>query len=224
MDKNAAVPKEEKLVNFKKAIFGVNEKEVFEYIDLLNNNLSKAHIVYEEKLAEMKSANELLSCEKNNQDEKLKQLINSYQAILEERNSLKMKIDSQKNLAEELQKALNENAEMQKQIEDSKQIANENENLKKEIAEVRAVSQVMEKQQLKLENEIELLKQQNKEITAKFLEERKQSEAKAAEKSLQLAQLLEMHRYTLKQSRSTLDKFILQFDESCKTADQIDID
>ena len=85
----------ERMVDFKKTLFGIKEKDVFEYIDLLTNNLNKARTVYEEKLTEMKNANELLNCERGNQEEKLQELTRMYQALLEDRNNLKQTVDYQ---------------------------------------------------------------------------------------------------------------------------------
>lgn len=226
MDKhNVKVEKNsERLVNFQKAVFGLKEKDVFDYIDVLNSNLTKAHEVYENKLNEMKNANDMLNFERNSQDEKLKQLNESYNALQEERNGLKQKVDSQQDREEELQNARLEIKQMQESIESCRLIEEENKQLKKKIAETEAVCEAREQQQDHLINEIEALKQQNREAVSKFLEERKQLEASIAEKNLKLTKMLEMHRYALHQSRSTLEKLMAQFDESCKLADTIQAD
>lgn len=226
MDKHAAKTEaeNERLVNFKKSFFGLKAKDVFDYIDLLNSNLGKAHEVYEEKLTEIKNKNDMLSYERNSQEEKLRQTAEEYKALQDERNELKQKVDSQQNREEEFRSACSQIRQMQERIENCKRIEEENRQLKKKIAESEAVCEAREQQQVQLNDEIETLKQQNKETVSKLLDERKQLEERIADKNLKMTKMLEMHRYTLNQSRSTLEKLTAQFDESCKLADQIQAD
>lgn len=213
----------ENLINFNKALFGVKEKEVMEYIDLLNNNLNKAHEVYEEKLAEMKSTNELLTYDRNSQEEKLKQLTAAYQKLFEERNALKQTVDNQKNLTEELQNARQEKEQILDRMDSCKQIEEENQQLRKQLAENNVLCQMREQEQAKLLAEIDALKNQNKELTESYLEEKNQLKAEIEEKNLKLTKLLQMHRYTLQQSRSTLDSLVKQFNESCELVSKIQV-
>lgn len=223
MDKHAVKEETENepLVSFGKALFGFRAKEVFDYIGLLNGNLGKAHEVYEEKLAEMKNKNDMLSYEHGSQEEKLRQMAEECQALQAERNELKDKVDSRENMEQELQSAYGRIRQMQDQVEMSRRMEEENRQLKKKIAETEAVCEARGRQQEELNREIETLKQQNQETLSKFLDERKRMEEIREESDLTLTKQLEMHRYVLNQSRSTLERLTAQFEESCKTADQI---
>lgn len=224
MDASQQAKPRQRLVEFRKGLFGVNAREVYEYIDLLNTNLNKAHEVYEEKLAEMKSSNELLSYERSNQDEKLRQFTKNYEALTAERNELKKALDSRQDMADELQRVKQENVQFQERIDKCAQIENDNLLLKRQLAELQANTQMQGQQQAKLQDEIESLKQKNKEILQTGVEERTQLEAEYEAKILNFKQLLQMHRYTLGQSRELLGKLIKQFDESCEYADRMRAD
>lgn len=224
MENQALAANQERMVEFKKTLFGVNEKEVFEYIDLLNDNLNKAHQVFEEKLAEMKSANELLSYERAGQEEKLHQLSKSCQTLIEECDQLKQTVVSQQDLADDVQQVKQENTQLQKRIENCLRIEEENQLLKKQLVENNVVCQMREQEQSKLSAEIEELKKQNKDMLESFLDERNQLKSDAAEKNLKLTQALQMHRYSLEQSRKTLENLVTQFDEACTQAGQIQAD
>lgn len=213
----------QRIIEFKKAIFGIDEKEVFEYIDLLNTNLNKAREVYEEKLSELKSANEMLIHERNSQNEKFQQLCDDMQSLQNENNTLQQTIDGQTNLSGKLNAALQKIAKLQEQIENCKQFEVENQRLNKQLTEIKVVSNMREQQQTTLLNEIETLKQQNKDNLASALEARSHLESDTAAYKLKITQMLQMHRFTLQQSREMLEKLVRLFDESCEYADCMDI-
>lgn len=224
MEKQTNIEQQERIVEFKKGLFGLNEKDVFEYIDLLNNNLSKAHEVFDEKLAQMKSANELLTYERGSQEQKFQQLTKTYQELTEERDVLQQAVDKQQDATEQIKSLQEQNQQLQEKIDNYKLLEEQNQQLKKQMIEKDMVSQMRKQQHTELLEEIEFLKNQNKDIMENFLEQQNRMESESAEKELKLTQLLQMHRFTLEQSRSTLDKLVKQFDESCGYINDIQTD
>ena len=83
---------------------------------------------------------------------------------------------------------------------------------------------MLKQQQSKLFTEIETLKQQNKDMLASHLEEKKQRESAVAEKDLKLTQLLQMYRFTVQQAHATLNTLATQFDESNEVLSRIHVD
>lgn len=224
MSKQTKSQAQERIVEFKKVLYGFDEKEVFEYIDLLNNNLNKAHEVFDEKLAQMKSANELLTYEKGSQDQKIQQLNQSYQELLEERNALKQEVDSHQDQADQIKSLQLQNQQLQEKIEGYKLLEDQNQQLKKQMIEKDMVSQMRKQQHTELLEEIEYLKKQNKDIMESFLQQQNRMDSEAAEKELKLTQMLQMHRFTLEQSQQTLAKLNKQFEESCEYMEKIQLD
>lgn len=214
----------EEITNFKKTVFGIRKKEVFEYINMLNENLSKAKEVFEEKLTELRSANELLAHEKNRGDEAYRELERSHKALLAQLNSMQEDIDYQKQISDELEALKIENDKLKEDNIALAALSEENRELKKKNAECEAVNMLREQHQAELNAEIDTLRTNNKEMLANFLEERARLLSDINEKNLHLTQLLKMHSFTLSQSRDALETLLKQFDESCKIASEIKVD
>ncbi len=211
----------EGMLGFRKALFGVRRKEVLAHIEQLNESLARAREVYTDKLEELKSANELLTHERNRQEQIAGELARSNKALQAKRDELLQRLEAYQSLRDQLGAAQEESRRLSQRLDNVRQMETENAALKKQLAETEAVNRMREQQHSQLTEEISRLKRQNKALHEGSLEDRRRLEAEFAEKRLGMAQLLEMHRYAMDEARGTLDTLTAQFGEAVGILSQI---
>lgn len=200
---------------FDKAIFGISQAQVAEYIAHQEDNLKRASEIFEEKLEEMKNTIDLLTKEKEGYAQKveaLKQQLKVYQSKCEEYG----KISSYNSQMKEDYSALEmENEKLRAQLEPYKAKAEQSAKLEDTICDLNARASFYEK-------EIESLKTKNKEITAELMEDNKKLEVYISDKRTAVAQGLKNHKYGLKKVKILLDSLNETFEETNSSFENIE--
>ncbi|NLB37269.1 MAG: hypothetical protein GX824_08255 [Clostridiales bacterium] len=212
------------LVEFKKAMFGLNPSEVYEYIDIINSNLISAQQVFDKKFDEYRNNLQLITVERDSLKEENQALTERATKNESELKELREASSHSEQLYEENEKYKTIISEFQLKLESCKELINENRALKAQLADLKTLQEGYSEQESKYESELAELREINKKQVYTFAQQKNEIETKFSTERLRLLKLLQVHTYHIRQSENLLKELQKQFEQSLDSLKELNID
>lgn len=212
------------LVEFKKAMFGLNPAEVYEYIDIITSNLLSAQQVFDKKFEEYKNSSQLLTVERDSLKDKCRALTDRMTKNEDELKQLRDSAGHAQQLAKENEQLKSMISEFQSKLDTCRDLINENRTLKAQLTDYKTLRDGFEDQERKHETELNELREINKKQVYTFAQQKNEIETKFSTERLRLLKLLQVHTYHVRQSESLLKELQNQFEQSMDSLKELNID
>jgi chromosome segregation ATPase len=202
---------------FKKTIFGINEGQVAEYIQVQEENLRHASEVFEEKLEDMRNTVALATREKESLASKLQKTQKQLDEIISKCNEYEKILKNDSKIKEEAIKIHRENEDLKEQIEQYQKKIEKTTMLEDQVCDLQAKCNFFEKDHNDLLNEVEILKKNNQIKTDELLAENKKLEEYISKKRIEVSQGLKNHKYDLKKVEDLIENIKITFENVNKS-------
>lgn len=221
---NNKISESSDLVEFKKAMFGLNPSEVYEYIDIINSNLISAQQVFDKKFDEYRNNLQLITVERDSLKEENQALTERATKNESELKELREASSHAEQLYEENEKYKTIISEFQLKLESCKELINENRVIKAQLADLKTLQEGYSEQESKYESELAELREINKKQVYTFAQQKNEIETKFSTERLRLLKLLQVHTYHIRQSENLLKELQKQFEQSLDSLKELNID
>lgn len=189
---------------FKGSLFGLNRKEVEEYIKGLNSTIKSAQSSYDKKIAELQDIIAMLTREKEGYAAQNEKLNDQIEIIESDRRKMAVKLSALDEMTSNWERLCNENEIMTQKVKKYENSNAETEAVKKQLYDLSAKYECLEGQNRAL-NEKHLKVQDEKEVlTQHMYEQEKRYNSELSELKLAVFQTGRKNKYLTEQIHNSL--------------------